>query len=279
MSLIIILLAIFIERVTNFIRPIRNHFWLENYAQKVMGLLGNNAYIGLITAVLPIVIITAVMQVLLDNLAFGLGGWIFDLVVLLYCLGDSRLREHIEECYKFSTNDNDESASRELLAEHFGVVHPDEMLGASVFMQAFYRGALQRLFSVLFWFVILGPAGCVGYRMIQRLYVHLKNTDMQGAQKFASWLTFVLDWIPARLLALSFCLVGHFTDIFSEWCAAFKSKLSDTYQVLYRCGHVAIKMDENPEPVVVSAQFDEAYGLVNRSLFIWLVVLALVMLF
>lgn len=277
MSLIIILLAIFVERVTNFIRPIRNHFWLEAYAQKILSVLGNNAYLGLIIAVLPIVIVTAIVQGLLDNLAFGLGGWIFDLIILLYCLGDSRLREHIEECYKLSSND--QAASRELLVEHFGVNHPDETLNASVFMRAFYRGSLQRLFAVLFWFVILGPAGCVGYRLIQRLSVNLKNTEMENAQKFAAWLTFILDWVPARLLALSFCLVGHFNDIFSEWCASFKSKLSDTYQILYRCGHVAIKTDENPDPVVVSTQFDEAYGLVNRSLFVWLVVLALVMLF
>lgn len=277
MSLIIILMAIFIERVTNFIRPIRNHFWLENYAQKIVSVLGNNAYLGIISAVLPILIVILIAHNLLDHLAYGLGGWVFDLFILLYCLGDSRLREHIEECYKLSNND--EEASRELLAEHFGVVHPDGKLNASVFMQAFYRGSLQRLFAVLFWFVILGPAGCVGYRVIQRLSINLKSTDMQGAQKFSSWLTFILDWVPARLLALSFCLVGHFTDIFSEWCASFKSKLSDTYQILYRCGHVAIKTDENPDPVVVSAQFDEAYGLVNRSLFVWLVVLALVMLF
>ena len=75
MSLILILLAIFIERVTNFIRPIRNHYWLVNYAEKVVKMLGNNGYLGLITAVLPILIVVAILQSLLDSLAFGLGGF------------------------------------------------------------------------------------------------------------------------------------------------------------------------------------------------------------
>ena len=277
MSLIIILLAIFIERVTNFIHPVRNHFWAVNYAQKVISMLGNHVYLGLIVAVVPIVFVVGMAQAYLDAVAYGLAGWLFDLLILLYCLGDSRLREHVGQCYQLSTTD--EAAAKELLVEHFGVNHPSEPLNVGVFMRAFYRASLQRVFAVVFWFVVLGPVGCVGYRLVQRLSISLKNAGMKEVQKVAVWITFAFDWVPARLLALSFCLVGHFTDIFSEWCLAFKSKLSETYQILYRCGHAAINTDENPDPVIVNAQFDGAYGLVSRSLFVWLVVLALLLLF
>lgn len=274
MELIVVLLAILIERLSKFIHPIRNHFWLVRYAEKTIKAVGNNGYIGVLLAVLPIVVVVAILQLFLKSVAFGFLGWLFNLAVLLYCLGDSRLREHIEECYRFAAN-GDEDQSRVLLNEHFGI-RVAEVLNPALFMQAFYQAALQRLFSILFWFVLLGPAACLAYRLVQRLSVTLEESS---AQRFSAWLTFVFDWLPARLLALSFCLAGHFSDIFSEWRKTFKSRISETYQILYRCGHAAIRMDENPKPEIVSAQFDEAYGLVNRSLFIWLVILALVFLF
>jgi AmpE protein len=274
MSLIVILFAIFIERISKFIHPLRNHFWLIRYAEKMIKTAWDNGYAGLLLAVLPIVAVVTALDLLFDSFAHGLLGHVFDLIIVLYCLGDSRLREHIEECYKYAKNGQDQE-SRQALDEHFGV-KTDQPLDVALFVRAFYQGALQRLFSILFWFVLLGPAACMAYRLTQRLSLALGESD---AQRFAMWITFVLDWLPARLLALSFCLAGHFSDIFSEWCNSFRSRISETYHILYRCGHAAIRMDENPSPEIVAAQFDEAYALVNRSLFIWLVILALVLIF
>lgn len=277
MSLIIILLALLIERMAVFIHSIRDHHWFEHYSQKITIMVGKNAYLGLLLSVIPIIVIIFLVHIALTKFSFGWASWIFDLIVLVYCLGNTHLRIQVRECYEQIELGNVESA-RALLLEHFDVLETGEIT-PYLLMTAFYRASLQRVFSILFWFVILGPVGAVLYRMIQKLSVYHNSEVMASIQAFANTITIVLDWVPARLLALSFCLAGHFMDIFTQWRATFKSGIKNTYQVLYSCGHIAIRADEVVDNAVVLAQFDEAYYLVCRSLFIWLVVLALIILF
>lgn len=118
--------------------------------------------------------------------------------------------------------------------------------------RAFYQTVLQDLFSVIFWFVLCGPAGCFAYRLVQQLAVSLETHSV--AQRFALWLLCIFDWVPARLLALTFS--------FSSWRYVLDVRLVETYEILYRCGCM-----------------DEPSALVNRSLFIWLVALALLFIF
>ena len=277
MSLVIILLALLIERLAGFLHPIRDHHWFEHYSRKITVMVRKNAYLSVLLSVVPVLIVVFFAHLFLAAISFGWASWIFDLVILVYCLGNTHLRVQVRECYEQIELGNIESA-RALLLEHFDVEEAGEIT-PYILMKAFYRASLQRVFSILFWFIVFGPVGAVLYRAIQKLSVYSSEDTMTRVNVLANRMTFVLDWIPARLLALSFCLAGHFMDVFTEWRATFKTGKSDTYQVLYNCGHIAIRADTQPETAVVLAQFDEAYYLVCRSLFIWLVVLALVILF
>lgn len=66
----------------------------------------------------------------------------------------------------------------------------------------FYQG-YQRWFAVLFYFVLLGPAGALAYRLLQ-LCRHSVATEQVGR------CLFFVDWLPARLLAATFSLTGDF---------------------------------------------------------------------
>ncbi len=277
MSLVIILLALLIERLAGFLHPIRDHHWFEYYSRKITVMVRKNAYLSVLLSVVPVLIVVFFAHLFLAAISFGWMSWIFDLVILVYCLGNTHLRIQVRECYEQIEFGNMASA-RALLLEHFDVEEAGEIT-PYILMKAFYRASLQRVFSILFWFIVLGPVGAVLYRAIQKLSVYSPEESMTKVNALANRMTFVLDWIPARLLALSFCLAGHFMDVFTEWRETFKSHKSDTYQVLYNCGHIAIRADAHPDAAVVFAQFDEAYYLVCRSLFIWLVVLALIILF
>ncbi len=286
MSLVIILLALLVERVAVFIHPIREHHWFEHYSQKTTLLMRKNAYLSLPLSLIPILAIVLLVHIFLAGptfIGFGWASWIFDLIVLIYCLGNTHLKAQVRECYEQIELGNIESA-RALLLEHFDVVQEGN-ISAAILMKAMYRASLQRIFAILFWFTLLGPVGAVLYRFVQKLSVYESEEVMDKVKTLSSNVTFVLDWIPARLLALSFCLAGHFMDVFVEWQKTFKIGLKETYQVLYHCGHKAIGGDvesdsaSQPSHAAVLAQIDEAYHLICRSLFIWLVVLALVILF
>ncbi len=87
----------------------------------------------------------------------------------------------------------------------------------------------RQVFATLFWFTVLpGPAGAVLYRAAANLAQQWRG-DAPGADTTpmtralnafgapARRLLWLLDWIPVRLTALSFAIVGDFEDAVYCW--------------------------------------------------------------
>src|SRR5690242_17087435 len=114
----------------------------------------------------------------------------------------------------------------------FGVAASDN---STVFHQAFLRATFlashQRIFSVLFWFVVLGPFGAVLYRLIESV-----NTQMLTGATLAGRVKALLDWIPVRLEAFLFALGGHFTAVFACWKRDVLSGPRYNDKILTECG-------------------------------------------
>ncbi|MDB5854467.1 MAG: cobalamin biosynthesis protein CobD [Herminiimonas sp.] len=79
----------------------------------------------------------------------------------------------------------------------------------------------RHVFGVFFWFLMpIGPAGAVLYRVAEYLARawnepdHLKN---EAFGKFATRAYYWIDWIPARLTATAFAVVGNFEDAIYAW--------------------------------------------------------------
>ena len=88
---------------------------------------------------------------------------------------------------------------------------------AKISIEVMLRRAHQGLFAPIFWFVILGPAGALLYRL-----THLAAQAWQGTEDtlfnhFARKAFEYLDWLPARITAGSFAVVGDFEDAVYCW--------------------------------------------------------------
>ena len=89
--------------------------------------------------------------------------------------------------------------------------------------------AYRQVFAVLFWFAVLpGPAGAVMYwcvHLLAREWAGVapgeEDTPMSRARALfgepVRGLLHVLDWVPVRLTALSFAIVGDFEDAAYCW--------------------------------------------------------------
>ena len=89
--------------------------------------------------------------------------------------------------------------------------------------------AYRHVFAVLFWFLILpGPAGAVLYRLAALLAQEWRAEEphdelVPAARERAVFgrpareLLWLLDWVPVRLTALSFAVVGDFEDAVYCW--------------------------------------------------------------
>lgn len=96
--------------------------------------------------------------------------------------------------------------------------------------------AFQGFFVVLFWYVLLGPLAALAYRLLALAAAH---ADTPGVRERAVQLRHAFEWLPARLLAAAFALVGHFS-------AAVQALLPDLLHwetpadaLLLRCGLAA----------------------------------------
>jgi len=97
----------------------------------------------------------------------------------------------------------------------------DETEVAKLAMEEGLIGAHRHVFGVMFWFLVLpGPAGAVLYRLAALLN---DKWGRRGGEEYVEFGGFarkafeVLDWIPSRLTALTFAVVGDFEDAIYCW--------------------------------------------------------------
>ncbi len=231
---------------------------------------------GLVLMLLPLWLGVGLLQSWISDWLFGLVGLLFYVGVLVYCMGPRDLAADVD-----SYCDARDSGDAELSRRAAGfLLHEDQVpddggdgvrdLGSTVLLEA-----NDRLFAVLFWFVLLGPLGAVLYRSAAVLYRQRREEGEFGDS--TAWLYSVLLWLPARLVALGYALSGHFDAAVEGWRSAHQSHpqgSEGSLRVLAATADGALGFDgETSDRDSVSA-VRAAMRLVWRTLTIWLVVVA-----
>jgi len=121
-----------------------------------------------------LILVPVIAVVLLQRAAsgrlFGLAELALFVLVLLYALGRGNLAAALTDYLQRWSRGDFQAAFRQLSTEAAGglpepdaVVHP-QALHELACRRLYYRH-FERLFAVLFWFVVLGPAGALAYRI------------------------------------------------------------------------------------------------------------------
>jgi adenosylcobinamide-phosphate synthase len=167
--------------------------------------------LGVLAPALIIAGVTALLSGLWAPLA-----WVFDVVVLYFCLGFKSASYHAAGVV-WALREGDTAQAREMLSEW----RPNILAGgdeASLIRQTLeetFRQSMIRLFGVFFWFLPLGGAGALLYLLtrLARDRWHGEPAFGRFADLMAGW----LDWLPVRLVAFSFAIVGNFQDAQESW--------------------------------------------------------------
>jgi AmpE protein len=167
---------------------------------------------------LPLIlfVVCALIQLVLQHVLFGLPAFAFGVVVLFYCWGPRDLDADIDAVLKAPDSDRRKSAAQMLRADPAIETLPFE---SAPLVEATFLSALSRIFGVLFWFVVLGPAGALGYRvalLVARnttFTAELEPGQRAGLERVA----LVLDWAPSHLMALTLALVSRFDTVIRTW--------------------------------------------------------------
>ena len=78
----------------------------------------------------------------------------------------------------------------------------------------------RHVFAPLLWFVVLGPAGALFYRLAHSfddLWGRRSETEFGEFGQFAHQAFALIDWVPIRVTAASFAVVGDFEDAVHCW--------------------------------------------------------------
>ncbi|HZV61845.1 MAG TPA: CobD/CbiB family protein [Methylophilaceae bacterium] len=148
----------------------------------------------------------------------AVAGLVFGIAVLYFVLRFNRFGRPAEKIVTALRNENLGSA-REIYAkwendEKDNYTAPEI---ARLSIESTLKHAHHGLFAPILWFVILGPAGACLYRLSHLLKQAWQPQQQNEFNHFARRVFGWLDWLPARLTAGSFAVVGDFEDAIYCW--------------------------------------------------------------
>lgn len=163
-----------------------------------------------------------------------MAGWPFavlwNIVVLYFSLGFRQFSHHFTEI-RDALEAGDEPRARGLLAQ-WRQMDASGLARSDVVRQVVEHSVLaahRHVFGVLAWFSVLaalglGPLGAVAYRLsefVPRYWAREKAARVRpvsaALQAVARTLWGWIDWVPARVTAVGFAVVGSFEDAIDSW--------------------------------------------------------------
>ncbi|HEX6003245.1 MAG TPA: CobD/CbiB family protein [Burkholderiales bacterium] len=245
-------------------------------------------------AVLP-VLATLAIYVLLRH-ASPLLAWAWNVAVLYFTMGFRQFSHYYNEILHALQNGEADRA-RECLSRWRGApsVEPASNDIARVAIELGLVSSHRHVFGPIASFVVLGAAGAVLYRtaalLAQRWGARTDpefGTFGQFADRFFYW----LDWLPSRVTAVSFAIVGNFEDAVYSWRTQAASWALQTHGIILSsgAGAIGVRLGEpvhhagGPEMRVEAGAGEEAdvdymqsaVGLIWRALVLWMFLILLV---
>lgn len=215
---------------------------------------------------------------------YGVPLFLIELLILLYSLGRGDFRAELD-LYQQRWRRGDLEAAYQY-ARQLDTSRALEQIDGPLELHERVRGALlyrglERWFAVVFWFALAGPAAGLVYRLLH-LSASTPGINEASQTRARTWLA-IADWLPARLLGLSFALVGNFADTMAVWrrnllqAMPIESRLVEYQQAAQQ---VPISHERDAAALVLAAdqELSGLMALLARSVVLWILVLAMVQL-
>ena len=213
-----------------------------------------------------------------------------DVVVLYFCIAPRSLEEHAR-AVGVPLAAGDLAAAREAVAR---IVSRDtESMDEGDIARATVESVLENgndaIFGAIFWFLLAGAPGALAFRLANTL-------DAMWGYRTPRFLHFgwaaarlddLLNWVPARLTAFSYCIAGDTANGFRCWREQARQWYSPNAGPVMAAGAGALSVmlggraryagEWKDRPTLGSGEaarpehIDEALALVRRSIRFWLV--------
>lgn len=198
---------------------------LSRYARFFEGLFNDgqasHGLVAWLLAVLPATVACAAIHLALVA-AHPLLGFAWNVAILYLALGFRQFSHYYTDIH-LALRMGETARARALLGEWRG--RSADGLNATEIARLAMEEALvashRHVFAVVVWFVLLpGPAGALMYRLashFQRNWATRHDAEFGAFGRFAGRAFAVIDWLPVRITAAAFAVVGDFEDAVYCW--------------------------------------------------------------
>jgi AmpE protein len=285
LTLIAVVLALVLGHVVPSLLAVRRYDWFISWLQWLGRVLnGQSAWqgrIGLLLAIgLPVLLLGA-LQFLLDGNFYGLPLFAFSLLALIYTWGPRDLDLDVDAVIEARDGEARRAAAQRLFPEG-----GEPQLEGPSLVEAVFRCALWRWFGVLFWFLLLGPAGALMYRLASLAAQGAARKVESPAQGDAAKLFLgLLNWPVAHLMTFGLALAANFDGVLAawrDWHAHGGLRLDLGFLGAAARASVVCELAEEdayaidgPAQAPALLELRDAMSLVWRVMLLWLAVLAL----
>lgn len=274
MKFIVVLIGLLLQL---FIRPerINKQGAINHYLEAVQPLLvkfqmqeGWKVLVGLLA---PAVILLSLLHLLFHHSLILY--FIYSLFILWFCLDFRDLKVELTDYFTAFANENLVRAQVE--AEQFTMKalgqNKEEITRAVT--ERLFAQSLTQIFSIIFWFMLLGPFGAAVYFIVATISEKAQKNDLGLYDLLmVEYVKGILDWVPVRLVAFTFALISHFAPIMNIWLEHLGSGVAENSLLLVESGLSALNCD-SPDVHSNVMENHQAIKLIARAVWTWVIVI------
>lgn len=272
MTFLVLLLVLWIEKFSALrARLQRDGFFLAELARLERNGKVRPWWVLAIVVLCPVALVALLLHVL-DPVAYGLLALPVHLLVLIYSLGRGDVKASLGP-FRDAWRRGDEQAAVHVAERDLKVIADDEQSLLHKVQGHLLWDACQSFFAVIFWYVLLGPAAALAYRL---LALTAEHATTPAVQEQARQLRHAFDWAPVRVLAASFALVGNFVAVSRVMLHELLNWHIAASRLISIAGHTAAELPATaPAGEEGLAGLDKLWELLLRSAVLWYAFFAL----
>lgn len=277
MIFLVLLLVLLIEKLTDWRQAIQRDQPWQALLRAVEGRAGmsQRPWLGLMTVVVVPALLLGVLLAILEPLAYGWLSLPVHLLVLLYSLGRGHAKEGLGS-FRDAWRRGDEEAAALIAERDFGIMAADAPALLRSVEIHFLWLRFQGFFAVIFWYLLLGPVAALAYRLLALSAEQARNEDVRER---AQQVLHAFDWPVARVLLVSFGVVGNFVAVNRVLLPELLSWDTPARRLLEQAGPAAAELGDAYQGEAGLERLDSLSALLTRTRLLWYALIALWTLF
>ncbi|MBI6954465.1 AmpE protein [Pseudomonas sp. TE6288] len=271
MSFLVLVLALWVEKFSALRQRLqRDSFYLGELVRLERSGKVHPWWTLSILILAPVALLVLLLHVL-EPVAYGLLALPVHLLVLIYSLGRGDVKAALGP-FRDAWRRGDEQAALHVAERDLGLAADDAQSLIKRVQGHLLWQAYQSFFAVIFWYFLLGPAAALAYRL---LALTMDNSRQPALQSLAGQLRHAMDWLPVRVMTVSFALVGNFVAVTRVMLHELLDWHVSAGHLVAKVGRVADDIPEEEDRQRGLERLDSLWELLLRCAVLWYACFAL----